>query len=104
MDAIERHSKVIGQKIRRVLVIGQYSTYAARRHDYYIGPGRAQITLGLILARQIKLGALRNEHSAGFVSEATHDCRTGHAGMTGHEHTLSRQIECAGRSCISLRQ
>src|SRR5262245_37324297 len=77
MDAIERYSKIIGQEIRRVLVVGQYSTHTARRHDHYIGPSRAQITLGFILTGEIKLGALRNEHSARFLSETTHDCRAG---------------------------
>ena len=52
--------------------------------------------LGLVLARKIKFAALRNEHGARFLSEATHDCRAGHAGMTGHEHAFSRQIERAG--------
>jgi hypothetical protein len=60
--------------------------------------------LRLILTREIKLGAFRNEHSAGFLSEPTHDCRTRHAGMTGHKHAFSRQLERAGWSCINPRR
>lgn len=104
MDAIERHGKILSQEIRRVLVIGQYSTDATRCHDHCIGPGGGQIMLGLVLARKIKFAALRNEHGARFLSEATHDCRTGHAGMTGHEHAFSRQIERAGWSRLNLGQ
>ena len=104
MDAIELHGKIIGKEARRVLLIGQYSTDATRRHDHYIGLGRGQIMLGLVLTRKIKFAALRNEHGARFLSEAAHDCGTGHAGMTGHEHAFSRQIERAGWSRINLRQ
>jgi hypothetical protein len=59
--------------------------------------------LGLVLTRKINFAALGNEHGARFPSEPTHDCGTGHAGMTGHEHTFSRQIERAGRCCINLQ-
>jgi hypothetical protein len=52
--------------------------------------------LGLVLTREIKFAALGNEHGARFLSKATHDCGTGHAGMTGHEHAFSGQIERAG--------
>ena len=96
MDAIERHGKILGEEIRRVFVIGQYSADATCRHDHDVGPGRRQITLSLILTRQIELAVLCNEHGASFLSEATHDCGTGHAGMTSHEHAFPRQIERAG--------
>jgi hypothetical protein len=106
MDAIELHGKIISQETRRVLIIGQYSTDPTRRHDHHIGPGRGQITLGLVLTGKIKFAAFSNEYGARFLSEATHDCGTGHAGMTGHEHAFSRQIERAGRDLprINLRQ
>jgi hypothetical protein len=60
MDAIELHGKIIGQETRRILVIGQYSTDATRRHDHHIGLGRGQIMLDLVLTRKIKFTALSN--------------------------------------------
>jgi hypothetical protein len=52
--------------------------------------------LGLILTHKIKLAVLRKEQVTRFLSEATHDCGTRHAGMTGNEYAFSRQIERPG--------
>jgi hypothetical protein len=77
------------------LVIGQNSTDAPCCHDHDVGPRCREITLGLILTCKIKLVTISNEYGTRFLSEATHDCGTGHAGTTGDKHALSRQVKLA---------
>jgi len=47
----------------------------------------------LLLRRQIEAASRHREHLAWFLPQATHDCRTRHPGMAGHEHAFPRQIE-----------
>jgi hypothetical protein len=54
------------------------------------GRDREQITLGLILTRQIELAALCDNHIASLLSSTAHNGGTSHVHMADHNDAFSR--------------